>query len=189
MEPTGQDVALSQLPELLPGEDRTFGSGLFVDLIPRSCWFTNVRTCVDARDWDRLRRMVYARAGHCCEACGVDKDQTRQLEAHERWEYRADSVQALRRLVCLCADCHIATHFGFAARRGRGAAAAQHLQRVNGWSPGQTKTHIGEAFAVWKERSERNWTLDLGILTTAGVRLQPVPSPAVRAATPGRRLR
>jgi Domain of unknown function (DUF5710) len=33
------------LPDLLPGEDREFGSGLFVDLIPSSCWFTNVRSC------------------------------------------------------------------------------------------------------------------------------------------------
>jgi len=42
---------------LLPGEDRSFGSGLFVDLVPSSCWFTNVRSCVDRRDWERLRRM------------------------------------------------------------------------------------------------------------------------------------
>jgi len=56
-------LALPELPPLLPGEDRTFGSGLFVDLIPKSCWFTNVRSCVDTRHWDRLRRMVYDRAG------------------------------------------------------------------------------------------------------------------------------
>jgi hypothetical protein len=48
--------------ELLPGEDRSFGSGLFVDLVPSSCWFTNVRSCVDRRDWERLRRMVTTRA-------------------------------------------------------------------------------------------------------------------------------
>ena len=34
---------LPPLPELLPGEDRTFGgNGLFVDMVPQSCWFTNV---------------------------------------------------------------------------------------------------------------------------------------------------
>lgn len=34
-------TARAEVPELLPGEDRTFGAGLFVDLVPRSCWFTN----------------------------------------------------------------------------------------------------------------------------------------------------
>jgi hypothetical protein len=36
-------AARPEVPELLPGEDREFGSGLFVDLVPRSCWFTNVQ--------------------------------------------------------------------------------------------------------------------------------------------------
>jgi hypothetical protein len=48
-------AALPPLPDPLPGEDRTFGSGLFVDLVPSTCWFTNVRTCVVPRDWQRLR--------------------------------------------------------------------------------------------------------------------------------------
>ena len=38
--------AVPDVPDLLPGEDRSFGSGLFVDLVPGSCWFTNVRSCV-----------------------------------------------------------------------------------------------------------------------------------------------
>jgi Domain of unknown function (DUF5710) len=36
-------------PDVLPGEDRQFGAGLFVDLVPSSCWFTNARSCVDPR--------------------------------------------------------------------------------------------------------------------------------------------
>ncbi len=39
-------AAAPALPDPLPGEDRAFGAGLFVDLIPTSCWFTNVRACV-----------------------------------------------------------------------------------------------------------------------------------------------
>jgi hypothetical protein len=33
-------AARPEVPEVLPGEDRSFGAGLFVDLVPRSCWFT-----------------------------------------------------------------------------------------------------------------------------------------------------
>jgi hypothetical protein len=47
------------LPEILLGEDRSFGAGLFVDLIPQTSWFTNVRAAVDPADWDQLRLMVY----------------------------------------------------------------------------------------------------------------------------------
>ena len=47
----------------------TFGSGLFVDLVPSSCWFSNVRSCVDQRDWERLRRMITNRADQRCEVC------------------------------------------------------------------------------------------------------------------------
>jgi hypothetical protein len=46
-------VAPPDVPDPLPGKDRSFGSGLFVDLVPTSCWFTNVRSCVDQRDWER----------------------------------------------------------------------------------------------------------------------------------------
>jgi len=54
---------LPDVPDLLPGEDRSFGSGLFVDMVPSSCWFTNVRTCVSPKDWERLRRMITSGPG------------------------------------------------------------------------------------------------------------------------------
>ncbi|MGI9006097.1 MAG: DUF5710 domain-containing protein [Streptosporangiaceae bacterium] len=50
-------VALADLPQLLPGEDRQFGSGLLVDLVPSSCWFIDVRSCVEVRECDRPRRV------------------------------------------------------------------------------------------------------------------------------------
>ncbi len=166
-------------PALLPGEDRGFGSGLFVDLVPSSCWFTNVRSCVDVRDWDRLRVMVYARADHVCEACGAGRDPGAgvMLEAHERWAYDpVERVQVLRRLVCLCSRCHGATHFGWAALNGRDEAARTQLATVNGWDAVQVAVHVDAAFALWHERSRVNWTLDLRMLTEAGIRVGPVPS-------------
>ena len=61
----------------LAGEDRTLGQGLFVDLIPSTSWFTNVRSAVSERDWFRIRKMVYRRAGQRCEACGAGADKAR----------------------------------------------------------------------------------------------------------------
>jgi hypothetical protein len=69
-----QWAARPPIPDVLPGEVRTYGDGLFVDLIPRTCWFTDVRTCVSQQDWERLRRPIFRRAGYACEVCGATED-------------------------------------------------------------------------------------------------------------------
>lgn len=179
-------AALPDVPDLLPGEDRAFGHGLFIDPVPETCWFTNVRSCVAARDWERLRRMVTRRAGHRCEICarGEDRDQRRWLEVHERWAYDdATGVQTLRRLICLCSDCHLVTHFGFANVTGRTAQALAHLQAVTGMTDAEADDHIAAAARRWAEQSGRTWALDLRILTDAGVTLTPPATPTARAAT------
>ncbi len=169
--PPGREAGLSRwapaapLPAVLPGENRAFGSGLFVDLIPASCWFTNVRSCVSARDWERLRTLVYGRAGNRCEACGAGVDREHQvwLEAHERWDYHHTSrTQRLRRLVCLCTRCHQATQFGYAEITGRAEA------------------HVAAAASLWRLRSETDWALDLSILTGVGITPQAPRTPAQR---------
>ncbi|GGP36810.1 DUF5710 domain-containing protein [Streptomyces abikoensis] len=171
-------AAAPDIPDLLPGEDRTLGSGLFVDLVPSSCWFTNVRSCVAQRDWERLRRMITRRAGLRCEACGAEEDRQakRWLEAHERWVYdEARRVQTLKRLICLCTHCHTVTHFGYAQVRGLETQAFAHLVHVTGMSPGQARQHVDAAFALWEQRSALTWSLDLRILTGAGITVTPPP--------------
>jgi hypothetical protein len=175
--------ALPEVPNPLPGEDRLFGSGLFVDLVPSSCWFTNVRSCVDQRDWERLRRMVTNRAGRMCEICrrSEAREEERWMEVHERWAYDSSRhVQTLRRLICLCTDCHRTTHFGLAKVKGLSTQAFAHLMTVTGWPTQQADQHVREAFAVWEQRSRTVWTLDLSILTGAGVTIVPPPDAAAR---------
>ncbi|MET9063493.1 DUF5710 domain-containing protein [Streptosporangium sandarakinum] len=179
-------TALPPVPDLLPGEDRSWGTGLFVDLVPSSCWFTNVRTCVSEKDWERLRRMITERAGRRCEACGrgeggEDRGARRRLEAHERWAYDdATLTQHLRRLICLCSDCHTATHFGLATVRGVDAQALAHLCTVTGMTSVQARRHVDEAFGLWRYRSRFTWKLDLGVLTNAGVTLARPPEAEAR---------
>src|SRR5688500_8134041 len=43
---------------------------LTVELVPRTCWFSNLRSELSQDEWDRLRRSVYERAGNRCEVCG-----------------------------------------------------------------------------------------------------------------------
>lgn len=164
-----------------------------MDLIPASCWFTNVRSCVSARDWERLRTLVYGRAGNRCEACGAGVNREHQvwLEAHERWDYHHTSrTQRLRRLVCLCTRCHQATHFGYAELTGRAEVALAHLCAVNHWARADAEAHIAAAASLWRFRSETDWSLDLSILTGVGITPQPPLTSTVPAARhPGRSIR
>lgn len=184
-------AARPPVPDLLPGEDRAFGSGLFVDQIPRSCWFTNVRTCVSPQDWERLRHMITRRAGRRCEACGAGEDRSvqRWLEAHERWAYDEHaSVQTLRRLICLCSDCHLTTHLGYANVTGLADRALAHLREVTGMTDDEIDQHVHDAGELWTRRSARAWELDLGMLTGAGITLARSDKAADRPAAAARAL-
>jgi len=179
--PAWSDGPLSRT--FCPARTDPFGAGLFVDLVPSSCWFTNVRSCVDVRDWDRLRRRVYGRAGQRCEVCGAEPDHDRdvRLEAHERWDFlETPRVQKLIRLICLCNQCHEVTHFGFAQVQGTDQRALAHLMTVGGLSRRQAEEHVQRAFRTWEARSRATWTLDLSMLTDAGVRIVEPPSPGQR---------
>jgi len=173
-------AARPEVPELLPGEDRSFGQGLFVDLVPSSCWFTNVRWCVTEADWERLRRPIVRRAEGRCEACGAERGQ--RVEVHERWHYDYDrSVQSLRRLVALCPACHSTTHFGHAAAIGRDGEARAHLQAVTGMTDDQAREHITAAYERWAVRSAMTWELDLSVLTGASIQPRRPPAAEQRA--------
>jgi len=154
----------------LVGEDRTFGGNqLFVDLIPSSCWFTNVRYCVEPKDWDRLRKFVYGRANHSCEVC----TSTSNIEAHERWEYNTGTLtQKLVRLVALCHECHQSTHMGLAQVKGLGDQAEKHLRKVRKFSKLESQKHIEAAFETWGNRNDFEWTLDLSLITDNGITLK-----------------
>jgi hypothetical protein len=165
-------AARPDLPELLPGEDRTFGSGLFVDMIPASAWWSHARYCIAPQDWERVRRLVTTRAGRRCEACGRGEDRGGGLflDTHERWAYdTAAGVQRLRRLICLCTLCHLVCHYGRAGVTGQRDKAYTHLLQVTGMGPTAADQHVEAAMATWLQRSETTWELDIAILTEAGI--------------------
>lgn len=162
-------------PLNLIGEDREYmGNELFVDLIPSTCWFTNVRYCVHPNEWDRLRQHIYSRVNYLCECCGVDSKETgQQLEAHERWEYNIENnTQKLIRLVALCHECHRVTHIGKAQLDGELKEAVKHLQKVRGFTIEDCDNHIQEAYKLWRIRNEREWELDLSLITLNDIKLK-----------------
>lgn len=142
---------------------------LTIELVPSTCWFSNVRSEVSAADWDRIRKRVYAEANYLCEVCG-GKGPKHPVEAHEVWDYNDKTkVQKLLRMVALCPSCHEVKHIGFAQQRGFLDRALQHLGKVNGWTLSEALTYTNKAFSTWNKRSQHNWTLDISYLTQYGI--------------------
>ena len=87
---------------------------LSIELIPSTCHFSNVRTTVKAKEWDKIRLMSYKSAGNKCEICGdTGKNQgyKHNVECHEIWEYDdKNHVQKLIGLISLCPTCHQVKH-------------------------------------------------------------------------------
>jgi hypothetical protein len=150
---------------VLPGEDRSYGGPLCVDLIPSTSWFRNVRSAITSTSWRALRNRVYDRADNRCELCGSGD----RLDTHERFSYDFQTgVQRLERLVAVCGLCHLVSHFGFAAIQGNDDMAVDHLARIRGWDDSQVERHIDDAFRSWEQRSLIRWILDLAIVSDAG---------------------
>ena len=141
---------------------------LTVELVPRSCWYSNVRSEVSAAEWEVCKRFVAGRSGNRCEICG-ERGPRWPVECHEIWEYDESQfgrhIQRLTGLIALCPACHTVKHIGRAEATGNFLPAAQHLARVNGWDEDETFTYLANAFDLWAERSNHEWQLDISYLT------------------------
>jgi len=141
---------------------------LLVELIPSTCHFSNVRTTVKPKEWDKIRFISYEAAGNKCEICGASgKDQgyKHDVECHEIWEYDdVNHIQKLIGLISLCPTCHQVKHIGRAIKIGKFYECVVQLSKVNKWTREQIDEHIEESFALYKERSKFEWALDISLL-------------------------
>lgn len=142
-------------------------------LIPSSMSAVNVRTALPER-WDEIRHQVYR--PHVCEACGGD-NHDRPWEAHEYWGYEGGR-QVLTHIACLCDACHATTHLSrtrtVSGSDGVARDALARLARINGWSLPHAAEYARRELALCKERSRRQWRLDLSLLTREfGIKVPP----------------
>lgn len=145
------------------------GPRLTIELVPATCFVSNLRHVLRRKDWDTLRRQTYQAAGHRCGVCG-GHGTTDALECHEVWEYDDHRhVQRLQRLAALCPACHRVKHMGLTVKRGLHDEALTHLASVNGWSLEHAVAYAKQAFAEWRARSEHGWVLDLERLRDYGI--------------------
>ena len=132
------------------------------ELVPDSCWYSNLRSALPKEVWDKIRKKAYARANGKCMICGAP---TARLEAHEQWEYDDKTcVQKLKNVVAICRPCHEVIHIGRTQLMGREKEASEHFMKVNGCTYAEYRRALGEANERHRERSRREWRMDVSKL-------------------------
>lgn len=138
---------------------------LFIELVPSTSWYNNLRKALPKEEWDRIRKKCYANAGFKCEICGAKG----MLNCHEIWKYDdAKHIQKLEGFVALCELCHHIKHIGLSnilASEGKldMDRVIEHFMKVNGCDRKTFEQHEKEAFSEWKRRSSRDWKVVLGM--------------------------
>ena len=99
------------------------------ELVPDSCWYSNLRSILSPKEWDAVRFDAYARAQGRCMICNRS---VRRLEAHERWSFdKEKQVQKLEDVVAVCHACHSVIHIGRTQIMGYENSAIAHFKKVN----------------------------------------------------------
>lgn len=144
-------------------------SKLTVELVPKTAWWSNVRSNVTRTEWERCKNYVKRRSGSKCEICGgVGKRYP--VDCHEVWFYDDEKqIQTLVDLIALCPPCHEVKHFGRAQALGFGERALEHLCRVNGWSMERAVKYVTLQSQIWALRSRYPWELDVSFLSLLGI--------------------
>eukprot|EP01132_Coremiostelium_polycephalum_P018336 gene18336-21870_t len=126
---------------------------LTIELVPRSCWYSNVRSNVSEATWSRLKSICFKAANYRCEICS-NRGPHHPVECHEIWHYDDHRlIQRLDRLIALCPRCHQVKHIGLAIERSETHKAIEWLCHVNSISPGQALQLVKRAFAIHEIRS------------------------------------
>lgn len=132
------------------------------ELVPDSCWYSNLRSALPKEAWDKIRKKAYARADGKCMICGTPST---RLEAHEQWEYDdGNNIQKLKNVVAVCKPCHEVIHIGRTQLMGREKEACEHFMAVNHCTYAEYRKTLGEANAVHRERSRHEWQVDVSNL-------------------------
>lgn len=142
------------------GQAKRSEATLSIELVPKTAWFSNLRSELTEDEWDRVKKATFKAAGYLCEICG-GKGPKHPVECHEKWIYEEQSnTQILAGTIALCPACHEATHYGLARVKNRSEQAKSHLMKVNGWGYKQVIQHINDAMSDYDFRSKVNWVLD-----------------------------
>lgn len=147
---------------------------LTIELVPRTCWWSNVRSNLRQSQWDRLRKQVYKAADYKCEICG-GVGTKHPVECHEIWDYDdKKKLQTLSKFIAICPLCHQVKHIGLTGTRGKKYAerAYKRFQEINKLTDKETSLFHSYFWQQWKERSKHQWKLDISLLDNYEIDLE-----------------
>lgn len=153
---------------------------LTVELVPRTAWWSNVRSNVTRAEWEKCKAYARNQTGGTCLICrstGHQQGRRHAVEADEIWHYDDDKqIQTLVGIRPLCPMCHAVKHLGRTRQVSspeQWARVIDHMCWVNGreWTVTYLDRYLEIVFAIWEARSELEYSLDVSFLTTIGVDL------------------
>lgn len=140
-----------------------------IQMIPESLWGKNLRK-PESR-WRKLRAYLLANQGMNCAICGKQVTVSRQLQAHEEWEYDETTNPATARLTeisLVCKLCHYCEHWGRAKQIASNGYpeliddTISHFCRLNQVTENEFRMHELAALEDWKRRNQLEWRVDFG---------------------------
>ena len=142
---------------------------LQIELVPASCWWSNVRGNVTDKQWNNIREPVYIKANYQCEICG-EKGTKHPVECHEVWIYDDMTLQQrLGQLQALCPLCHEVKHIGRAGAIGYGERAFNRFKTINKLDDNVARQIKSAVFRQWSIRNGQKWKLDIEHLREHGL--------------------
>lgn len=146
-----------------------FDSKILIELVPKTCFYSNVRSSVTPEDWDIIRKDAYRRYNWTCSVCKCKG----KMEAHEIWHYDdQQKIQKLHDIVSVCNACHMLYHLGFASIKGKLPQCVKRLSKLNGWTLPQTNEFVDIVFEIHHHRSQHKWSADLSWLDRFNIKYQ-----------------
>ena len=137
---------------------------LTIELVPKTSFYNNVRKILTRSEWKKISKETSTKANNICEICG-GVSWNRSLDCHEIWEYDdINHIQTFKRFIALCTKCHEVKHIGKAEVDGHLERAAKHFMKINNINHYAAQRLLQEAFDLWAERSQYNWTIDISII-------------------------
>ena len=137
---------------------------LTIELVPESSWLNNVRAVLTSKQWNIIKKQVFAKAWDTCEICGGIGPK-HPVECHEIWHYDDKTlIQKLTGMIALCPKCHMVKHIRLAQIRNKKEEATLHFMKINKIKRQEAEKYIIDAFRKWNERSNNIWKLDISIL-------------------------
>lgn len=139
---------------------------LSLELIPRPCFYENVRNNPDYKSkWKLITTASRVNANNSCEICGKFPAK-KEHECHEEWIYDDKSkIQMLSGFKHICYLCHRTKHFFNASNYMKNwSFLFKYLQSQNQWTDDLTKAYITTEERIFDDRSDYSWIQDLSFV-------------------------